>query len=223
MLYQHFFDLSPADAGLRLADVTLSLSPEERAVLLVRSLKYRSAEALILSVVAEPQRTYLFLLLKLCQGSLDSANSLLESLQQVHTCDQSFLFYARQSYYLQRSLYEDVISLGLPDFLEECSPWHILLLSSAYLWISRKDEASKLLSSLPPDFIPPERIECEARLLFLRSEYLESLKLLSPLLETGAASSNAWELSIHLLGLLGESYTAKTLLKRAHNILSLRK
>ena len=211
MLHRHFFELSSADAALRLADVKRSSSPEELSVLLIRSLKYRAAEALILSVLDEPQRSAHLLLLRLCQGSLDVAESLLKVLEEDHPCDRSFLFYARQSYLLQRYLYEDVIALGLPDFLESPNPWHVLLLSSAYLWTSRKDEASSLLSSLPPEFNPPERIECEARLLFLLSDFHKSLRLLAPLLESGAASSHAWELSIHLLGLVGESYTAKTL------------
>ena len=196
-----------------------SFSFEQRVLLLIRGRYFQAAEStILLSVDFSVRCQELLLLLRLAQSSIRESNILIQLLDEDPLADDSLVWYARQKIALINESYSHVVQMGLPSDSSQLNQWQLLNLFSAYLWIGDISNATSLHSRICSDFLPPERVEAEARLFVIEGHLSRALQLLSPLLETGDASPEAWELAIHIMELNGDTKHSSGLLRRARTL-----
>ncbi|QNI46830.1 glycosyl transferase 41 family protein [Synechococcus sp. A15-60] len=190
---------------------------EERFLLLLRAAQFSQAEAELLSSSRQPAFVSI-LLLRIYQGHRSEVEALVE-IAPSSGDDAGLLWFAKQALLLWKAEYHKVIDLGLPPNNESlCSPWHRMLLANALVWLGRFSDAEWHRQKLGNEFLPPERVELDARLAFHRGEPAAALMMLSPLLEAGDASSLGWEMAFHALNATDQKWAAQTVLTRARSL-----
>ena len=184
-------------------------------ILFLRANQLNQAEAAILLSPRIENFYQLLLLLRIYQEQHDCINRILSELDSDDNQNLPLILFARQRIALKQQKPEQVLKLSssIPNSLESC--WNKLLFAQANLWLGNVDSSRLTLSSLPNDFIPNERLEVSAHLHLADNKPDQCLALLSPLIEAGEATSMAWELAIHCLGLIGNDQSASTMLNRA--------
>ena len=218
MLNQASFCFSRQQALAALAERSRLLSSSQKVLLLIRASMFAEAEAQLLTNLDCEEHASLMLLLRVYQGFVEELEALIETSQSANVLPD-VLWFSRQKLLFLKGEYQSVVDLGLPNPNQSfASCWQSLVLASSQAWSGRLEQAETLIHGLSPDFCPPERIECEAHLALLRREPSTVLAKLSPLLQAGNASVQAWDLSIHALSQLGEANAANTMLLRASTL-----